>query len=72
MCVNHNKQNLPVFFKVRTIYRKTALVKISSLQGFIYINPCSSEIPHTGIKVRLHIHLLHIPIGKRSNVVYKV
>jgi len=26
MCVNHNKQNLPVFFKVRTIYGKTTLV----------------------------------------------
>ena len=44
MCVNHNKQSLPVFFKVRTIYGKTTLVYI-----------CSSEILHTGIKVRLHI-----------------
>ena len=50
MCVNHNKQNLPMFFKVRTINGKTTLVEI-----------CSSKILHTGIKVRFHVHRLHHP-----------
>jgi hypothetical protein len=44
--VNHNKQNIPVFFKVCTIYGKTTLVLIFS-----------SEILHTGIKVRLHMYM---------------